>query len=105
MNAQDMADRGIKEFDAVDIVAEGFATQPYASQFDLDNNNGLRFTVGATTRVGDLEADVWILNQSDHLIAIDPVRRFDLLILDVRLGPYSGMPDEEAGITTLQAIW
>jgi CheY-like chemotaxis protein len=32
------------------------------------------------------------------------VRRFDLLILDVRLGPYSGLPDEEAGITTLQAI-
>jgi CheY-like chemotaxis protein len=32
------------------------------------------------------------------------VRRFDLLILDVRLGPYSGVPDEEAGITTLQAI-
>jgi hypothetical protein len=32
------------------------------------------------------------------------VRRFDLLLLDVRLGPYSGMPDEEAGITTLQAI-
>jgi CheY-like chemotaxis protein len=32
------------------------------------------------------------------------IRRFDLLILDVRLGPHSSMPDEEAGITTLQAI-
>jgi CheY-like chemotaxis protein len=30
--------------------------------------------------------------------------RFDLLILDVRLGPHSITPDEEAGITTLQAI-
>jgi CheY-like chemotaxis protein len=32
------------------------------------------------------------------------VRRFDLLILDVRLGSHSDMPDEEAGHTTLQAI-
>src|SRR5262249_50600364 len=32
------------------------------------------------------------------------VQRFDLLILDVRLGPHSSTPDEEAGITTLQAI-
>jgi hypothetical protein len=32
------------------------------------------------------------------------VRRFGLLLLDVQLGPYSGTPDEEAGITTLQAI-
>jgi len=32
------------------------------------------------------------------------VQRFDLLILDVRLGPHSITPDEEAGITTLQAI-
>ena len=30
--------------------------------------------------------------------------RFDLLILDVRLGPHSITPDEEAGTTTLQAI-
>lgn len=66
-------------FDAVDIVAEGFATQPNAGQFDLDNNNGLRFSLGSTTRVGDFEANVWVLNQSDSLIAIDPIRRFDLL--------------------------
>ena len=32
------------------------------------------------------------------------VRRFDLLILDVHLGPYSSMSDEEIGITTLQDI-
>jgi CheY-like chemotaxis protein len=32
------------------------------------------------------------------------VHRFALLILDVRLGPHSITPDEEAGITTLQAI-
>src|SRR6266446_8199986 len=32
------------------------------------------------------------------------VHHFDLLILDVRLGPYSSTPDEEAGIMTLQAI-
>ena len=32
------------------------------------------------------------------------IHRFDLLILDVRLGPHSITPDEEAGITTLQAI-
>jgi len=32
------------------------------------------------------------------------IRRFDLLILDVRLGPHSSMPSEEAGLATLQAI-
>ena len=32
------------------------------------------------------------------------MRRFDLVILDVRLGFYSGTPEEEAGTTTLQAI-
>jgi len=32
------------------------------------------------------------------------VRRFDLLSLDVHLGPYSSMSDEEIGITTLQDI-
>jgi len=31
-------------------------------------------------------------------------RRFDLLILDVRLGPYDEVREEEAGITTLEAI-
>jgi CheY-like chemotaxis protein len=42
-------------------------------------------------------------NFGDALNALE-VRRFDLLLLDVRLGPYSDAPDEEAGITTLQAI-
>lgn len=42
-------------------------------------------------------------NFGDALSELE-VRRFDLLLLDVRLGPYSGTPDEEAGITTLQAI-
>jgi CheY-like chemotaxis protein len=32
------------------------------------------------------------------------IYRFDLPILDVLLGPHSSTPDEEAGITTLQAI-
>jgi CheY-like chemotaxis protein len=31
-------------------------------------------------------------------------RRFDLLILDVRLGPYEEMQEEEAGVMALQAI-
>jgi CheY-like chemotaxis protein len=32
------------------------------------------------------------------------VQRFDLLILDIRLGPHRSTPNEEAGITTLQAM-
>jgi len=64
--------------DPVDAVASGFATEPNASQFDLDDNSGIRFSIGATTRLGDVEADVWVLNQSDDSIVIDPVRRFDL---------------------------
>jgi hypothetical protein len=66
-------------FDAVDVIAEGFATQPDAREFDLNKNNGLRFTIGASTRIGDLEANVWVLDQADSDITIDPVRRFDLL--------------------------
>jgi CheY-like chemotaxis protein len=43
------------------------------------------------------------INIGDALNELE-VQRFDLLILDVRLGSHSSTPDEEAGITTLQAI-
>lgn len=66
-------------FDAVDVIAEGFATQPNARAFELKKNNGLRFSLGASTRVGDIEANLWILDQADGLIQQDAIRRFDLL--------------------------
>lgn len=66
-------------FDAVDIVASGFATQPNAAAFDLKKNNGIRMTLGATTEYGDIEGNFWALEQADSKIVVDPIRRFDLL--------------------------
>src|SRR5574341_1420355 len=52
------------------------------------------------------DARLQVKTLTDFGSALDEleVQRFDLLILDVRLGPHSITPDEEAGIRTLQAI-
>jgi CheY-like chemotaxis protein len=52
----------------------------------------------------DDRLQVKTLNNFDDALNELEVHRFDLLILDVRLGPHSITPDEEAGTTTLQAI-
>lgn len=68
-------------FDAIDPVTQinvGFASQPDARAFDSNKNNGLRFSLGIPTEVGDLEASVFILDQADSSVRQNPVRRFDL---------------------------
>ena len=57
----------------------GTATQPDARAFDAQHNNGLRFTIGFPTQVGDLEAAVFILDQADSRIRQEPTLRFDQL--------------------------
>jgi len=52
----------------------------------------------------DDHLQVKMLNDFGDALNELEIHRFDLLILDVRLGPHSSTPDEEAGITTLQAI-
>jgi CheY-like chemotaxis protein len=52
----------------------------------------------------DTRLQVETLNDFGSALNALEVRRFDLLILDVHLGPYSSMSDEEIGITTLQDI-
>ena len=54
--------------------------------------------------VGCPALKVTTLHNFNAALNAPEVHRFDLLLLDARLGPYSGIPDEEAGITTLQAI-
>lgn len=44
------------------------------------------------------------LTEFDHALQLLEARRFDLLILDVHLGPYDQMREEEAGVKTLEAI-
>ena len=57
----------------------GTATQPDARAFDAQHNNGLRFSLGIPADVGDLEASVFILEQADSRIRLDPTLRFDVL--------------------------
>ena len=61
------------------------------------------FLEGESIPPGD-RLQVKTLNDFGDALNELEVYRFDLLILDVRLGPHSITPDEEAGITTLQAI-
>ena len=61
------------------------------------------FLEGEILPTGDRPQVKTLNDFSDALDELE-VHRFDLLILDVRLGPHSITPDEEAGITTLQAI-
>jgi CheY-like chemotaxis protein len=61
------------------------------------------FLEGESIPPGD-RLQVKTLNDFGDALDELEVHRFDLLILDVRLGPHSITPDEEAGITTLQAI-
>ncbi len=44
------------------------------------------------------------LTDFDKALEALETRRFDLVILDLRLGPHDEMPEEEAGTKTLQAI-
>ena len=52
----------------------------------------------------DDRLQVKTLNDFGNALNDLEVHRFDVLILDVRLGPHSITPDEEAGIATLEAI-
>src|SRR5712691_1549591 len=59
---------------------------------------------GETLPVPDMSPQVTTYTDFNDALNELETRLFDLVILDVRLGPLEGVREEEAGITTLETI-